>query len=180
MVTCKYCSKEIPISTAWKEKPTSRTYFCNENCFLLLNEDKKNTKAHSTKSGIGSDRRILTDYVQLLFIRAGFDKHNIDWSTLMRSCNNILKEHLEWDFITILYVLRYMVEIEQIDLITPESYYNPFALVEFYAKKAENYWTDMNRLECSLEGVDFKDDVKVIKLSHKKRRFGKEISFEDL
>ena len=134
IVKCKYCGKEIDRDIAYSIKKGQ--YYCSENHYLSALEKKKNQTKHSYKSAEGSDRRIYTDAIQDLYVnKYGWDKNKISWQILMNQTNNLLKANPSWTYETILYIIWYMQEILELNLINAESHWSPLSLVDFYASE---------------------------------------------
>jgi len=180
MATCKcrYCKKEIDKDTAYS--PKSGMYYCNENHYLSSLEKKKNTTKHSYKSAEGTDRRAFTDAIQDLYVNTyGWNKKAIKWQILMSQCSNLLKSNPTWSYDTILYVIWYMQEILEMNLINKESNWSPLSLVDYYAQEAEQFYNECTAIQESTK--DYNDDKQIIIKSNKNKKLKyKIINMEEL
>lgn len=164
MAKCRYCGTNIDSAMAYSV--TKGQYYCNKECYdnkqrIKLNEGKS-TKIRY-KPIEGTDRREFTDTIQNLFVQAGWNKNKINWSMLMSQASNILKQHEKWSYATLTYILWYMTEILELQLITKESNYSPLSLVEYYGQEAEEYFNQTQRIEQNIEKFDFNENKIVIK-----------------
>ena len=179
MCKCRYCKKEISKDTAYS--PKSGMYYCNENHYLSSLEKKKNATKHSYKSAEGTDRRAFTDAIQDLYVNVyGWNKNKIRWQILMSQCSNLLKANPTWTYDTILYVIWYMQEILEMNLINKESNWSPLSLVDYYAQEAEQFYNECSAIQKSAENYDFEDKQVIIKSNKSKNLKYKSINMEDL
>lgn len=175
-VKCRYCSKDIDKETAYSVKKGQ--YYCDENHYLSSLEKKKNTTKHSYKSAEGTDRRAFTDAIQDLYVnRYGWNKKSIKWQILMNQTSNLLKANPTWTYETILYIIWYMQEILELNLICAESHWSPLSLVDFYALEAEMYYNECEKVSKSAE--NYSDDTIVIVKSKDKKIKYKPMEFDD-
>lgn len=175
-VKCRYCGKLISKETAYSIKKGQ--YFCNENHYLSSLEKKKNKTNHSYKSAEGSDRRIFTDAIQDLYVnKYGWNKKKINWQILMSQCSKILKDNPTWTYDTILYIIWYMQEILELNLISAESHWSPLSLVDFYALDAELYYNECEKVSKSAN--NYSDDTVVIIKSKDKKIKYKPMEFDN-
>ena len=168
-VKCRYCGKEIDKEIAYSEKKGQ--YYCDENHYLSALEKKKNHTNHSYKSAEGTDRRIYTDAIQKLYVETyGWNKKAIKWQILMSQTTNLLKANPTWTYDTILYIIWYMQEILELNLISAESHYSPLSLVEFYALEAELYYNECQKVSNSADNY-IDDTITIVKSKDKKIKY---------
>ena len=181
MATCKcrYCKKEIDKDTAYS--PKSGMYYCNENHYLSSLEKKKNTTKHSYKSAEGTDRRNYSDTIQQLYVENyGWNKKNIKWQILFSQTNNLLKANPTWTYDTILYIIWYMQEILEMNLINKESNWSPLSLVDYYAQEAEQFYNECTAIQKSTENYNNEENQVIIKSNKSRKLKYKPINMEDL
>jgi hypothetical protein len=70
----------------------------------------------------------------------------------------------EYKLTGILYCLKYMKEIEGVNLISEESN-TPLALMPFYYEKSKQYWLQTKEIAEAIKDFEFNDEVKVIRKS---------------
>lgn len=165
--TCKFCGKEI-LGEPYRTTPNSRTYYCNENCYLMQMA-KKNTN-HSFKPPEGTERRDFTDWLlDNVYYPEGFGKRDVNWQIVMKQYKNLIENNPGWTYETVKYIIWYEKEILGLSLITKESHWSPFSLVDFHAKEAEDFWKECDRINQSIENFDFDDTTRVIKGNGRKK-----------
>ena len=178
-VKCRYCGKDIDKETAYSVKKGQ--YYCNENHYLSSLEKKKNTTKHSYKSAEGTDRRVFTDAIQDLYVNVyGWNKSKIRWQILMSQCSNLLKANPTWTYDTILYIIWYMQEILEMNLINKESNWSPLSLVDYYAQEAEQFYNECSAIQKSVENYNNEENQVIIKSNKNKKLKYKPSSMEDL
>lgn len=179
---CKHCGKELTKEEAYN--PSPRNYYCNKFCFdererKRLGEGKTKKIKYKPKDD-GNPRRIFTDKVQSIYINYGWDKNKINWQMICGNALNILKEHENWSYDTLTYILYYMHDILGLNLISEESNYSPLSLLPYYAIEAEEYYNQTESIKESIENFDFNEEIKIIKnIQHKKIKH-KLINMEDI
>ena len=62
------------------------------------------------------DYKILTNYIQSLYIQQGFDKSDIKWVIMTSQIKNMMSENKGLTYAQIKYILWYMVEILELNL----------------------------------------------------------------
>lgn len=175
-VKCRYCGKDIDKETAYSVKKGQ--YYCNENHYLSSLEKKKNTTKHSYKSVEGSDRRDYSDFIQDLYVnKYGWNKKKLNWQVIFSQTNNLLKANPTWTYETIKYIIWYMQEILELNLISAESHWSPLSLVDYYALDAEIYYNECEKVSQSAE--NYSDDTIVIVKSKDKKIKYKPMEFDD-
>lgn len=163
-VKCRYCKKEINKDEAYSVGKGQ--YYCCENHYLSSLEHKKNKSNHSYKSAEGTDRRAFTDAIQDLYVnKYGWNKKKINWQIIMSQSKKILTDNPSWTYDTILYILWYMQEILELNLICQASNWSPLSLVEYHALDAEQYYNECSEISKSVENYNFDDCNIVVKSS---------------
>ena len=175
-VKCRYCGKDIDKDTAYSIKKGQ--YYCNENHYLSALEKKKNATKHSYKSAEGTDRRNYSDAIQDLYVNHyGWNKKKINWQILFSQTSSLLKANPSWTYDTILYIIWYMQEILELNLICQESHWSPLSLVDYYALEAEEYYNENQKVIKSADNYT-DETVTIIKSKDKKIKY-KLMEFDD-
>lgn len=171
---CRHCGKEIESDVAYKPNQSSKMYYCDEDCYIASQAKNK----EKFKPTYGSEKRDLTDYIQLIYINSGFDKRTINWGMISKQIQNLLSNNPNWTYCTIQYILWYMNEVANMNLISEESHYNPLTLVEFYANEAENYYAEMSELDEYLSSFNF--ETETVKIKRNQNNFKHDSKFIDM
>lgn len=176
---CRYCKKKINKDTAYSV--TKGQYFCNETHYLSSLDKKQNKSKHSFKSAEGTERRNYSDAIQKLYVDMyGWNKKKINWQIIFSQTNNLLKANPTWTYDTILYIIWYMQEILEMNLINKESNWSPLSLVDYYAQEAEQFYNECVDIQKSAENYTTEDTHIIIKSNKSKKLKYKSISMEDL
>ena len=61
---CRFCKKEIPKGTEYKNSPNERSYYCSKEHWQLSQEKKRYKPKKTTNEGNINPRRQLLDYIQ--------------------------------------------------------------------------------------------------------------------
>lgn len=165
-VKCKFCKTEIDKSIAYNPKP--KIYYCNQEC-CTKQENKSKYKPSKTKSnGEPNDRRLLTDYIQELYINEGWDKYSINWSLICKQIQNIQKDNPKLTYNWIRYVLWYLVEIKQQNLFG-EFDGSILNLVPFTYIEAYNYWKQTKETKTAIQNFELNDNKCIVVKSINKK-----------
>jgi hypothetical protein len=164
LATCRFCKKKIEKVLAIviiNEKRNN--YYCSEEC-KQQQLNKENYKSNQKDNKEVNDRKALLSYIQEQYIDNGIDKHCINWRLITANLKNLMDNDKEYKLTGILYCLKYMKEIEGVNLISEESN-TPLALMPFYYEKSKQYWLQTKEIAEAIKDFEFNDEVKVIRKS---------------
>lgn len=162
-VTCKFCKKKIEKDLAIIINEKRNNYYCSEECKQnQLDKEKYKPKQKDNKEI--NDRKALLSYIQEQYINSGIDKYCINWRLITANLKNLMDNDKEYKLTGILYCLKYMKEIEGINLISEESN-TPLALMPFYYEKSKQYWLQTKEIAEAIKEFEFTDEVKIIRKS---------------
>lgn len=159
-VICRFCKKKIPKETAYKEG--EKNYFCSFQHSVLQEQKSKYKPKKLSTDGSQNPRRNLTDLIQEYYIEQGIEKHTINWSVETARIKNILDEHKDWKITGLIYTLKYMHDIECLNLFTDQTNC-VMALVPFYYTKAMEYYNQTVELKKQFQNYEFINEPKIIK-----------------
>ena len=97
-------------------------------------------------------------------------RQKINWQILMRQATNLLNANPSWTYETILYIIWYMQEILELNLISAESHWSPLSLVDFYALDAELYYNECQKVSNSADNYT-DDTITIVKSKDKKIKY---------
>lgn len=176
---CRFCKKEIDKSIAYKHNNTDKAYYCNYEHWKMQQEKSKYKPKKTKKNGEPNERRELTDLIMSYYIEQGIEKHTINWSIETARIKNILDEHKDWLMTGLTYTLKYMHDIEEVNLFSEQTNCI-MALVPFYYVKAMEYYNETTEIEDAINNFNFSEKViKIKKGKHKHNKF-KEINIDNL
>lgn len=144
---CKYCKKVIKdYSNATKK---SNAWYHNS---CLKEQEFKN-----------AEKKKYTDYIQAIYIENGYNKEEINWVLLMSQTSNILSEHPKWTYHELLFVLKYLYEVERKNLFAEQSRGSILSLISSNFTTARNFYMKKEAVRKSTDGVDFDDTIIYLK-----------------
>lgn len=165
MVKCRHCKKSIDKTTAYS--PSPKIYYCSEECF---NEQKNKFKPDKSKNdGTPNPRRVLTDFIQSIYLKQGFDNSDIPWTLITSVLKNIMDTYTDYEekpysYGGIKYCLWYMKEVEEINLFGEMSN-TILALVPFNYDKSKKYFYQCQEIKKMVKEFEFDDKIITIKKS---------------
>ena len=147
-VKCRYCGKTVMKIDAYKVGKS--TYYCSLLCQNSAEQKRLNKEIKNYKSVKGTDRRLVTDKVVEIYTDKGIDACRIPWDLIGAQMKNLLDEHKDWNYSTLYYVLWYMVEILDMDLLNDKSH-TPLSLIPYYVSEAKEYYFQSKQIQESIE-----------------------------
>ena len=155
-VKCRYCKNSIDKESAYS--PSSKIYYCSEECYTLHEESKKKEEVKDK-----SDYVKWKDFIKFIYNSNGIDDKYINWVLLMSQTKNIMAEHKDWNYAQLTYVLKYMYEIECINLFSAESNGSIISLLPFYFQSAKEFAIKSQHIKQLVKDFDFDDNIVVVK-----------------
>lgn len=168
---CKQCSnittnKDIYTEKETKKKDgttsTKKIYFCSDKCKQEYNTPKPIIETDYTK---------LTNWIQQYYINQGWNKKSIPFPLIMSQLKNITDKHKDYNYKSILYVLKYMSDTLSINLLTKESNNSILSLVPYYYNEARDFCLKCAEIRKLAKDFDFSDNVKVVKVGNRKNKY---------
>lgn len=162
IVKCRYCKKEIEKSIAYKPISDSRVYYCDKECYEL-SQTKKNTKQNNGryKSTKGSEREILTDYIQSLYLKVGYTKQNINWAMIGSQIKGFV-DNDRYKYSGIKYTLWYMQTIKGMNLFKDGFNGSILNLIPYYYLEAKEYAIKRRDIKLAVNEFEFDNGVNLI------------------
>lgn len=174
-VKCRFCKCDISKDSAYSIE--KGFYYCNEEHYKLQENKIKYKAPREKPNGEVNERRQLTDYIQDIYVKQGYDKHFINWSMLTAQVKNMQKENPKLSYVWIRYVLWYMINIKEINLFKTEDFNGSILnLVPFYYIESYNYWLETKTIKDKIKNMELEDEVitihKVKKENNKVKEWG--------
>jgi len=177
MVKCRYCGKEISKDEAYKEEG-SNMYYCSLLCQNSAMQKRLNRERKNYKSIKGTDRRLVTDKIVEIYKNKGIDDARIPWDMIGSQMKNMLDEHRDWNYSTLFYVLWYVTEILEIDLLSEDNKANtPLSLIPYYVLDAKDYYMQTKQINELAEAFNIENETIVKATNQKRKRPIKKITF---
>ena len=123
------------------------------------------------------DYKILTNYIQSLYIQQGFDKSDIKWVIMTSQIKNMMSENKGLTYAQIKYILWYMVEILELNLFNEEFNGSILNLVPYYIQEAKEFCLKCKDIRESVKGFDFSDEIRVVRVSGNRDKKVEEMDF---
>ena len=123
------------------------------------------------------DYKILTNYIQSLYIQQGFDKSDIKWVIMTSQIKNMMSENKSLTYAQLKYILWYMVEILELNLFNEEFNGSILNLVPYYIQEAKEFCLKCKDIRESVKGFDFSDDIRVVRVSGNRDKKVEEMDF---
>lgn len=137
---------------------------------------KTTTKKKTPNKPLGdnnkTDYRKLTDYIQSIY-----DQVNLEppWALFMTQVKDIRKNY-NIDYIEILHILQYMVQIENIDITDRDT----LGLVPYFIDKTHKYIEEYKESKKNINNFTFNEEIIKVKPSnYAPRTIKKNESFDD-
>lgn len=159
-MNCEYCKKEIKDKTNMFTTK-KKVHFCNKECYKKY----------------GLERKKLTDYIQSLYIKQGYEKNQINWVLLMSQIKNMQKDK-GYKYSGVELSLRYMVKIKEVNLFSDNFNGSILNLVPFYYQESKEYWIHQRKIKQALKGVD--TNIKPKTIIKTKNYTYEDINLEDI
>lgn len=174
---CKQCKQPIPSKSIYIEQDVNKKdgtidkkkiYFCCDEC-----------KAEYTKPKpiVENPYNKLLDYIQSLYLSQGYTKQQIPFKVITAQIKQIMKEDKTLNYSQLLYVIKYMVDILQMNLFDESFNGTILNLVPYYINEAREFCIKCKDIRKMASEFDFEDKVKVVKVGNREKKV-EEMSFD--
>lgn len=135
----------------------------------------KTTKTVKSVVQLNEDDKILyrklTDYLQEIYLQTvGYEP---PWALFMTQIKDI-KKNYDINYDTILLVLKYMIQIEGIDITDKDT----LGLVPYYVDRANQYIDKYKSVHQSIKNFQYNENIITIKKQTTQRRYKKNENFD--
>jgi hypothetical protein len=130
----------------------------------LSDEDKKSYKT-------------LLDYIQSLYLSQGYTKQQIPFKVITAQIKQIMTEDKTLNYAQLLYVVKYMVDILEMNLFDESFNGTILNLVPYYINEAREFCIKCKDIRKMASEFDFEDKVKVVKVGNREKKV-EEMSFD--
>ena len=130
----------------------------------LSDEDKKSYKS-------------LLEYIQSLYLSQGYTKQQIPFKVITAQIKQIMTEDKTLNYAQLLYVIKYMVDILQMNLFDESFNGTILNLVPYYINEAREFCIKCKDIRKMASEFDFEDKVKVVKVGNRNKKV-EEMSFD--
>lgn len=171
---CKKCEKLISDKSIYIEQDVNKRdgtidkkklYFCCDECRV-----EYETELNKPKEVVETDYTRLTDFIQNYYTQQGWSKRSIPFPMMMSQLKNMMNDHKNYNYSAILYVLNYMSNILQLNLLTEESNNSILSLVPYYYEEARSFCIKCAEIKKLAKEFDFSNNVKIVKVGNREKK----------
>ena len=123
----------------------------------LSDEDKKSYKS-------------LLDYIQSLYLSQGYTKQQIPFKVITAQIKQIMTEDKTLDYNQLLYVIKFMVDILEMNLFDDSFNGTILNLVPYYINEAREFCIKCKDIRKMASEFDFEDKVRVVKVGNREKK----------
>ena len=123
----------------------------------LSDEDKKSYKS-------------LLDYIQSLYLSQGYSKPQIPFKVITAQIKQIMTEDKTLNYAQLLYVLKYMIDILEMNLFDESFNGTILNLVPYYINEAREFCIKCKDIRQLASEFDFEDKVRVVKVGNRDKK----------
>ena len=119
----------------------------------------------------------LLEYIQSLYLQQGYDKQKIPFKVITAQIKQIMTEDNTLTYAQLSYVLKYMVEILEMNLFDESFNGTILNLVPYYINEAREFCIKCKDIRKLAKDFDFSDNVKIVKVGSREKKV-EEMSFD--
>ena len=119
----------------------------------------------------------LLDYIQSLYLSQGYSKTQIPFKVITAQIKQIMTEDKTLNYAQLLYVLKYMVDMLEMNLFDDSFNGTILNLVPYYINEAREFCIKCKDIRKMASEFDFEEKVRVVKVGNREKRV-EEMSFD--
>ena len=123
----------------------------------LSDEDKESYKS-------------LLNYIQSLYLSQGYTKQQIPFKVITAQIKQIMTEDKTLNYNQLLYVIKYMVDILEMNLFDDSFNGTILNLVPYYINEAREFCIKCKDIRKMASEFDFEDKVKVVRVGNREKK----------
>jgi len=123
----------------------------------LSDKDKKSYKS-------------LLDYIQSLYLSQGYTKQQIPFKVITAQIKQIMTEDKTLNYNQLLYVIKYMVDILEMNLFDDSFNGTILNLVPYYINEAREFCIKCKDIRKMASEFDFEEKVRVVKVGNREKK----------
>ena len=112
----------------------------------------------------------LLDYIQSLYLQQSYTKQQIPFKVITAQIKQIMTEDKTLTYAQVLYVLKYMVDILELNLFNEEFNGSILNLVPYYINEAREFCIKCKDIRKMASEFDFDDKVRVVKVGNRNKK----------
>ena len=123
----------------------------------LSDEDKKSYKS-------------LLDYIQSLYLSQGYTKPQIPFKVITAQIKQIMTEDKTLNYNQLIYVIKYMVDILEMNLFDESFNGTILNLVPYYINEAREFCIKCKDIRKMASEFDFEEKIRVVKVGNRSKK----------
>ena len=123
----------------------------------LSDEDKKSYKS-------------LLDYIQSLYLSQGYTKQQIPFKVITAQIKQIMTEDKTLNYNQLIYVIKYMIDILEMNLFDDSFNGTIFNLVPYYINEAREFCIKCKDIRKMASEFDFEEKVRIVKVGNRSKK----------
>lgn len=112
----------------------------------------------------------LLDYIQSLYLQQGYSKTQIPFKVITAQIKQIMSDDKTLNYAQLSYILKYMVEILELNLFNEEFNGSILNLVPYYINEAREFCIKCKDIRKMASEFDFEDKVRVVKVGNRNKK----------
>lgn len=112
----------------------------------------------------------LLDYIQSLYLSQGYSKPQIPFKVITAQIKQIMTEDKTLNYAQLLYVIKYMVDILEMNLFDDSFNGTILNLVPYYIQEARDFCIKCKDIRNSVKEFDFEDNVRIVKVGNREKK----------
>ena len=123
----------------------------------LSDEDKKSYKS-------------LLNYIQSLYLSQGYTKQQIPFKVITAQIKQIMSEDKTLNYNQLIYVIKYMVDVLEMNLFDDSFNGTILNLVPYYINEAREFCIKCKDIRNMASEFDFEEKVRVVKVGNRSKK----------
>lgn len=112
----------------------------------------------------------LLEYIQSLYLQQGYAKQQIPFKVITAQIKQIMTEDKTLSYAQLLYIIKYMVEILEMNLFDESFNGTILNLVPYYINEAREFCLKCKEIRKMASEFDFTDSVKIVKVGNREKK----------
>ena len=112
----------------------------------------------------------LLDYIQSLYIQQGYNKQKIPFKVITAQIKQIITEDKTLTYAQVSYIIKYMVEILEMNLFDDSFNGTILNLVPYYINEAREFCIKCKDIRKMASEFDFEEKVRVVKVGNRDKK----------
>ena len=112
----------------------------------------------------------LLDYIQSLYLSQGYTKQQIPFKVITAQIKQIMTEDKTLNYNQLIYVIKYMVDILEMNLFDESFNGTILNLVPYYINEAREFCIKCKDIRKMASEFDFEEKVRIVKVGNRSKK----------